>query len=415
MSRELYMERYPESNLVEELTEEEKKDEEWRTQKVDLVAFEEQVLRGKPVFTKDLLEQFAAFVKNKTNGQQTLLTDDVNGRLWWAFRPSLTYRDWYRRDFEFYYQNYCELAPDNRPERPSPTRKILLELNGDSMRHKDEHIPLPVCMLAADFKPHPGWDNDLGSFDNWRLLFNRLRELWMASSSAALLRQKFTRAAETNVKIKNIVCFGFGCLALNQQRRPDFRFWSPLQHFAALTIASTLSKVYQARDAECPAVKIVFQDPMYEPSDSIFWELSGYRDLEFVRDPHGFLAIDEHTFVMTAHLPHTVPLMQMCADLVEGGPAGFVCDKMKLDPDERMWCTMDRGSPRVVKMLLNRYTKSNFEGHVLERELWEEASDRRRYWLWKMDCLLKPKSQLDPEEIRTNPYLALQGLDINDQ
>jgi len=411
---------YPGHERLEELSDDELKKAEWREKEVDLVKFEKE-LNYRPIFTRKLLEQF---VRGNAKGRESIEASDIDGRQWFAFRPEGILRDWYGRDLEMTYQGYCELSPDNRPEIASPAQGVLQGMNKDRMAHENEYIPLPVGMSPCNYQSRPGWDKDLGKFGHWEVLFNEMREYWTACSSATLLREKFTEAAKTNVKINKIVCIGFGALRCvdggskrelkDQKFLPDFTLWSPIQHFAAFTIADTLNKAYRVVDPDCPLVKILFQDPLYEPSDKIFWELNKYNPMEFVQDPEGILAIDENTFVMTAHLPHWVPLLQIIADLVDGGPAGFICDKIPLDPEKRMWRARDRGSPKVVRMLTNGYVKTGFEKHEMEIELWENVAAKRDYWLWKTDCFLKPKPQpepLSPEDESWNPYSVLEGLE----
>jgi hypothetical protein len=423
ISRRLYIEMHPYSELEEELTADEAKELEYMTQKVDLVAFEEK-LQHRPIFTKELLGKFARLVRNEAGASDIVKASDVNGKEWVAFLP-LPKEDWQSKELHMEYQNYCQLAPDHHPAVPSSTQEVLQDMNDEGLEDENEHIPLPVSMTTG---------GDKARLENARKvrqggpkareyffdLLTQLRTLWGGSTSAAHLRAQFSKAATDSVQIKKIVCFGFGGIRYDFDRRQaDLRVWSPLQHMAALTIATTLNKEYRKQNAATPPVKLILQDPEYTENDRIFWRRAGYPHMEFVRDPLGFLAVDEHTLVIGPHLPHCVPLVQICADIVEGGPAGFIVDKMNLDTNKRMWCTRDRASPKVARLLTREYVKTDFDHHVLERELWEKALDGGSYWLWAMDCFLKPKSKPNPvlvngrsgpsQQRGANMYAALEA------
>lgn len=407
MSLAQYKKLFPNAFLVEDLSEEERPGEMWRENKVNLVAYERQ-RRGKPIFTREALEAIMKFIKREVDDDQRMEMTDETGRKWYSFNPRYEVRDWWNRDLNIYYQNYCELCPENRPAIPSPVQKILQEINTDLIQVDDEDfVPVAVCMDCGQPKSRPGWVPYLGPQLRWEKLFYQLKALWLKSRSCQLLRAQFRAAAKTNVKIDKLVCFGFGAIdVLDDDSGPDFRFWSPLQHFAAFTIAYTLRQAYREQDPDA-SVKIIFQDPGYGPSDAIFWKLAEYPDMEFVKDPEGFLAVDKNTLVMTAHLPHFVPAMQIIADLVEDGPAGFICDKMSIDPLQKMWCTRDRGSPKVVRLLRNGYVKSNFHHHAIEVDLLRKANGgslQKGYWLWKVDCFLKPKPKPKPADSTENPW-----------
>ncbi|KAF2276373.1 uncharacterized protein EI97DRAFT_376862 [Westerdykella ornata] len=246
------------------------------------------------------------------------------------------------------------------------------------------HIPLPVYLES--------WEKSLASkssqlFEEWDEEITQLRKLWDASIAKKLLREQFQAGAKDNVQIKKIVCFGLGCLQKGK--------WSGqciLQYFAAFTIAETLNEIYQAEDESTPDIQIFFQEVKYPELDRDIWRKHAYKPSKPVDDPHGFLLIDENTFVIAPHIPNCVPVLQICADVVEGGPAGFICDRMdELDLSKREYCVWDRISPRVVRML-SKCRKMKFDGHKVEDEI-RERLEMKLYWLWKMQGWWKPKGE----------------------
>jgi hypothetical protein len=64
-----------------------------------------------------------------------------------------------------------------------------------------------------------------------------------------------------------------------------------------ITIAEALTACYQAKcDGDVALVRIPVQDPNYSDASRALLPLLSSQ-IEFVDDPEGWLAIDEHTFL----------------------------------------------------------------------------------------------------------------------
>jgi len=61
--------------------------------------------------------------------------------------------------------------------------------------------------------------------------------------------------------------------------------------------------------------------------------------------------------------------MQICADLLPDGPAGFIRDEPDLDPDKRMYWMQSKVTPKVAKLVRENYERSNLNDHPLEENL----------------------------------------------
>jgi hypothetical protein len=234
---------------------------------------------------------------------------------------------------------------------------------------------------------------DQGLLANWKPVISIMKRMWLSSSSHRLFHHKFKEADRTTVKITKIVCFGLGALQVHGKGEYWHSVNAILQHIVAISIAHTLW--YLHRDE--PFIPIICQDPEYTTTDHEIWR-AHYSNIRFVDEPHGFLAVDKHTLVISAFLPFDVPMVQIVADQVPGGPAGLITNKMDLDRKKRMYCMGDRASPKVVNMLLDGYERSNFDHH----EIFKEYPADLCYWLWDMECFLKRKrvpeleSEADP-------------------
>ncbi|KAF2646344.1 hypothetical protein P280DRAFT_388030 [Massarina eburnea CBS 473.64] len=198
------------------------------------------------------------------------------------------------------------------------------------------------------------------------------------------------------MRINKIVCFGLGHIRRKNRGKEEPNFQEVLQHLAAFSIAEAVNST---QDSDAKKVGVVCQDPCYTTLDQILLKeefsrtchvpIESVQDsLHFVSDPEGFLAIDEHTLVITAFMPTTVPLMQICADLPR--PAAFICDKMNLDHAKKVYDGVERSTPRVRNML-KEYARGDFNDHVVEKQMFELCCGVAPYWLWKMDGFMRLK------------------------
>lgn len=364
----------------------------WRTHKVDLIAFEKEI-KGKPIFTRKRLERFAVLRDMARNGEEYPLTArDIHGKLRVIWKPAD------KEEFggkettvSLKYLTFVELSSQYDP--PDEERSDNVQLLAKYNKWEEEYIPQPVFLSnvpkfssSCHLRPQ--------DMKRWNDRLRYIKQLWTASSSASLLRQKFKKAAKRSVHIKKIVCVGLG----NLRHSNEEEYQAALQHMTAFTIASTLNKTYKEDDASAPPVEIICQDPCYLERDRVLWK-QGYKNISFVDDPNGLLTIDANTLVITAFLPTDVPLLQIITDLVPGGPAGVICDRIDLTAEKEMFCIIDRASPRVREMLAG-FERSGFEDYVVEREVWDHVCGHEQYWLWAMECFLKPKEGVVEQEPR---------------
>ena len=358
----------------------------WAIHPVDLSTFEKHV-EGKPIFTRELFQRFINLRQRALKNKKLnfLVDRDLRNKKRVVWLPPKGNED----DIFFQYLTTVEIHPDyNFTPCRSPQVALLHEYNEQFKDHENEHIPCPIIM--CNYRREISKDHlNKSEMAFWRKKLPSIRRLWTSSSSAQRLRDTFHSSAQSCVQIKKIVCIGLGSLRRNASNRVLNDFQEALQHFTAFTIASTLDLIYKAEDPKAPPIQIIAQDPSYTEKDKILLK-EGYTNLTFVDDPEGFLAIDEHTLVITAFLPWDVPLVQICADL--GRPAGFICDKMDLDPEKTHYESGSRSSPRVVQML-KWYRRSDFDDHVVEKEMFEDMCGKIRYWLWDMDLFLKPRNE----------------------
>jgi hypothetical protein len=357
--------------------------------KVDLLAFDKEI-GEKPIFTRRLLQHFADLRDRAEEGhEETLEALDIHGRsrIVWIDPSILKLRDWF---VSVEYLHYVELSSAYKPQLRSTTVEKLHDYNDECPEDTTQCIPMPIYLnpwKRGTYTPE--------SLAYWRKTLPRFKELWLNSSCSKLLQKKFTEAAKTTVRINKLVCIGFGAFGpkLLEDGTHDPRFCDPLQYMAAFTIGYALRRAYLAEDPSASLPEIILQDPCYTAQDRLLWapQATGYRNIRFASDPYGFLAIDEHTLVIAPFLPISVPYLQICADLVSGGPAGIICDiqGVQLDPERRMYAVKDRITPRVVRMLLDNYERSNFDDHVIPDDMYQECCSEfkyKGYWLWMMDA-----------------------------
>lgn len=146
----------------------------------------------------------------------------------------------------------------------------------------------------------------------WNAKLRNTKELWEESGSCAqLYRIVRNCASKLKAPITKIICIGLG--KLNSD--PTF-YQSAIQHMTVFSFAKTLDAYNQTKFPDSPPVAIIAQDPSYEMCDRILLQELTKSSIDFsLSDPETLLAIDANTLVVTAFLPHTVPLMQIMADL----------------------------------------------------------------------------------------------------
>lgn len=364
--------------------------------RVDLVTYEHS-LHGKVAFTRKRFEDMIQLrEKASTNPDRALFYPNIRGKAVKIWNPRWPFTSEPGAVFGFRYMNYVQMSPLWNPKGEGAKEVDDGQLGTLHWYNEHEGWAAPSIEMPIFFV-YGCWDKQSqdGHRKYWQDTIARFSQLWQASQSAKGLREKFLKAATSSVRITKIVCFGFGAMAVAKKGKLEGKYeanglFDPLQYLSAITIANTLNEAYQEDDDETPPVRIILQDPMYTDIDLDTWP-QYYSDIEVVEDPAGFLHLDEHTLVMTNGLHLSVPLMQICADLLPEGPAGFIIDKPDLDPRKRLYSMQCRVSQKVARLLRDNYDRSDFDDHTVEQELWDECCQNHGYWLWKVDCFLKPK------------------------
>jgi hypothetical protein len=287
------------------------------------------------------------------------------------------------------YMSRAELHPDFQKVcwKFSETNKSLRRYNQELTDEQKTWIPVPYVLTMGERVGHLEHKHN----EVMRAYCKRLRhtkKLWLHESDSQIKLVKVAEALASQFSsITKIVCIGLGAI----KHTPAF-YQSALQHMAAFSIARTIENSYKIQGLFQKTIDIILQDPCYSLKDIQLLKAIYSGPLVHATDPEGILAIDSHTIVMTAHLPVTMPLMQIIADLSEGHeenqPAAILCDNMKLDIHKEMYSLSDRSSPSVARFLTEKYDVSDFQDHYLEKLLWEDIygdapEDSRDlvYWL----------------------------------
>ncbi|KAF1997966.1 hypothetical protein P154DRAFT_604998 [Amniculicola lignicola CBS 123094] len=131
---------------------------------------------------------------------------------------------------------------------------------------------------------------------------------WETSEERRLLVERLEMMKDTAL-VDNIICIGNGSLKYYET---DSDACS--QHKVACTIAEELEKLYQRAGRNLEGqIKICAQDPFYTPNDKEILQQSSQGRFVFVDDPHGFLAINEKSLVMSCF--PSVTVKQIVGDL----------------------------------------------------------------------------------------------------
>jgi hypothetical protein len=135
-----------------------------------------------------------------------------------------------------------------------------------------------------------------------------LQVKWTKTWKLCHLQNEVTRLADQMSRVKKLVCFELG----NASRTS-----AAVQHIIAITIAETLTACYQAKwDGDVALVRILVQDPNYSDASRALLPLLSSQ-IEFVDDPEGWPAIDEHTFLYHYACPEL--MLEFAADLTAAG------------------------------------------------------------------------------------------------
>jgi hypothetical protein len=356
----------------------------------DLVALEES--RPGPVFTRELLQQIAAYIKI-INVEQTKplsersveylehIRDDGKAVVVW--KPAASEN---ANSVSIEYMTRVELHP------------LFTSLFGDTWhRHIDQsalnpHLPPPQVLAPyyiSSYARAPPLPLD-------QTLLNRVlatQTLWLASPSCTRLRIIITSAlSKLSVPITQIVGIGLGAFAVH----PAFYAGSALQHIAVVYLAGVIDAYNAMHYPHAAGVKVVLGDPCYEDADvqivSALANMDAGADLEIemgLSDPDVLLSVDAQTMVVSAYLPTKVPLMQILADLFgsgrDDGPGILMMDKLH-PPTSRKYCLRNRSAPHVERWLDNSYIpwtgKFVSVGTDVERDV--GLGPENKYWVESM-------------------------------
>jgi hypothetical protein len=371
--------------------------DEWQKRFVDLVALEENVLKGRKVYTGERLREISR-IRNKILSNNSLPLQkirDVEDQ-WRVIWEHVNEDD---DSVNVHYMSFVELDPyfHKKGSRSKHTR-ALHNMNEEGKDTGDEQILCPIYLQSYDSKvqKRDHITNQKVTIAEWRKTVSLISEFWESSRAWNHIRTLLRTAASKTAQIKNIVGFGLGSMVQEQYRDGD-KYQALLEHLTAFSIASELATIYQAQDPTTPPIKVVLQDPGYTETDgTLLREVFPFStdDLIFVSDPDGHSYVNPHSLVMAAYLPLVFPLVQVLADM-PNPPAAFLGDAMKLDPKKRLYRGVDRATPRVVTWL-SKYGKSNFDDVKVENDLFHKTS-LGMFWLWDMNLWLKPKPKPEPE------------------
>ncbi|KAF1997670.1 hypothetical protein P154DRAFT_565169 [Amniculicola lignicola CBS 123094] len=142
-------------------------------------------------------------------------------------------------------------------------------------------------------------------------------EHWGASLEREALVKGLQKMKETATVI-NIICIGNGNVRSTQDR-PSLE--SCLQHFAAVTVAEELERIYLAAGTQTSGpIKVFAQDPSYTlQCGKILDSLDLSHSITILEDPDAFLAIDSGSLIFSC-CPG-VPVKQIVGDLATEDPS----------------------------------------------------------------------------------------------
>ena len=369
--------------------------------------FDLQALARQPVFTRELLQQIASHTRsilttqkwlNRKLGPSSLYWESTNGtqaRIWKGIDGANDVRVNYMTRVEMSLQFQRRFG--NNWNRSKPLRTL-----NPYLPHRELN-ELAVPYYLESFRRAPDSTHlDTEGMNWWRNTLSRTQDLWENSLSWLQLRRIVQQgASRLRTPITKIVCIGLGELDMD----PAF-YQSAIQHMTAFSFAEVLDEFNRTAHPDCPAVEIIAQDPCYKPCDRILLQELTKTPIDFSRsDPETLLSIDANTLVMTAYLPHTVPLMQILADLFAGqpenAPAMILGDRIEKPGGRTKWCFRNRDQPGVAQFLMQGYTKfpTNFVG--LDKELRQDlcgGSKTLKYWLeGMMFCLRRDGKEVEKE------------------
>jgi hypothetical protein len=351
----------------------------------------------RPAFTRGLLQKIASDICSILTIQKGLNRERENS-FYWKGSNGPSARIWKEvdgaNDVTVNYMTRVEMSSQFQTlfGKEWKRSKLFRALNTNLSQHQLNKLAAPYYLES--FRRAP--DNthlDAEEMDWWRDRLSHTYNLWENSPSCIQLCHMVRQgAARLRAPITKIVCIGIGEL----DSSPAF-YQSAVQHMTAFSFAEALDAFNRTAHPECPPVTIIAQDPCYKACDRILLQELTKTQIDFsLSDPETLLSIDANTLVITAFLPHTVPLMQILADLfvgqLENGPAMILGDRIVNPGGRTKWCFRNRDQPGVAKFLIGGYTLWPTEFVGVDEELRKDLCCGKKiweYWLRKMMFCLR--------------------------
>ncbi len=235
----------------------------------------------------------------------------------------------------------------------------------------------PLLALPELLAPRPRL-----AIDQVRSAFHQHRAVWEASEACRQLRTTLAASLAPQLiphgrtVIRKIVAFA--CSSMTEEREGGSARHA-VQHAMMMTVRdvlermqnagseSDLDQVDQAEKTDRVTVQCFAQDPAYDAVDRALLAEEGVAVLD---DPHGFLAVDETSFVIS--VAPSVPVRQIVADIAR--PAAMIWGRVLSEKDadavaagarcsplvEDMGGWLDPASSRVRQMIVSSYSEYDF-------------------------------------------------------
>jgi hypothetical protein len=230
---------------------------------------------------------------------------------------------------------------------------------------------------------------------------------------------------KNTARITKIVCLYFGHIPSNATRTRKRR---DIRYAAATATSEKLTTLYEQKSGTPldQPISIITQNRKYlREDDAILSSLP--TPIRLVKEPEGFLAIDQSTVVISLSPKPRAPVKQIVADLAAGstGPAAMYwnddiadsqiggVDIVTYDPPTTKYIA-NPGSRRLKNMLKKRYVQvmdGNAESAGLYREdkiaggyvahyakLGKKEPDKREVWIDEMKQTTMSQSFKEPTE-----------------
>lgn len=353
------------------------------------------------IYTRDFIQKLAEDTAKLRSGELSLasIKDNISAPIWLrnpftnevnAPNPGL------RTYSGHWYNSYLRIAAHGYGRGPD----LLIEARQkDGKIGPPDHVfdPTKTCAPVQLTSHTPHQDDQLEQKQqSWAICDDTYR----SSNTRTLLQLQITcQHLQSNApRIDKVVCMGLGGLTRQTGSLNGLDAWFRpyFQHIVALSISEALDDLYtehpERYGGSTSPVKILAQDPGYSHSDK---QILSEHGIAVVEDPHGLLAIDESTFVMSAF--PSFPLYEIIADMLPAGPAAVFDASLPGDVsqvDSAMRCN-EFAAPRVKRMFQGWQI---YEPRWDEQELFEIGQELQLAvdWLPRMMLFFQPSSAEEP-------------------